>query len=180
MAIRIDMSKKKENVRRKLPIWKKTLFSLLICTLFFVALELLLFAFGVQPILYEADPYVGFTSSIPLFVQEERGDGVEVMVRAMNKKDFFNAQEFPAEKGGDAFRIFCVGGSTTYGRPFGDNSSFCGWLRELLPAIDSSRQWEVINAGGISYATYRVALLMEELLNYEPDLFIEPLAKPRR
>jgi tetratricopeptide (TPR) repeat protein len=30
----------------------------------------------------------------------------------------------------------------------------------------------VINAGGISYASYRVARLMEELVNYQPDLFI--------
>ncbi len=37
---------------------------------------------------------------------------------------------------------------------------------------DSQRNWEVINAGGISYASYRVAHLMEELINYQPDLFI--------
>ena len=29
-----------------------------------------------------------------------------------------------------------------------------------------------VNAGGISYASYRVAHLMEELINYQPDLFI--------
>jgi hypothetical protein len=37
---------------------------------------------------------------------------------------------------------------------------------------DGSRNWEVINAGGISYASYRVAHLMEELIDYQPDLFI--------
>jgi len=42
----------------------------------------------------------------------------------------------------------------------------------LLPAADRSKNWEVINAGGISYASYRVAHLMEELVNYQPDLFI--------
>jgi len=45
-------------------------------------------------------------------------------------------------------------------------------LRELLPAADGSRRWDVINAGGISYASYRVARLMEELIEYEPDLFV--------
>jgi tetratricopeptide (TPR) repeat protein len=50
--------------------------------------------------------------------------------------------------------------------------SFCGWLREFLPAADPSRTWEVMNAGGISYASYRVANLMEELARYQPDLFI--------
>jgi tetratricopeptide (TPR) repeat protein len=69
-------------------------------------------------------------------------------------------------------RIFCTGGSTTYGRPYDDATSFCGWLRELLPVADPSRDWELINAGGISYASYRVAALMEELAAYQPDLFI--------
>ena len=47
-----------------------------------------------------------------------------------------------------------------------------GWLRKLLPHADPSRTWDVINAGGISYASYRVAKVMQELAEYEPDLFI--------
>ena len=31
---------------------------------------------------------------------------------------------------------------------------------------------EIINTGGISYASYRVARLMEELLAYQPDVFV--------
>ena len=65
-----------------------------------------------------------------------------------------------------------MGGSTTYGRPYFDNVSFCGWLRAYLQAADPTRNWEVINAGGVSYASYRVAILMEELVEYDPDLFI--------
>ena len=42
----------------------------------------------------------------------------------------------------------------------------------MLPKADPSRQWELINCGGISYASYREALLMEELAKYQPDLFI--------
>jgi len=30
----------------------------------------------------------------------------------------------------------------------------------------------LINAGGISYASYRIAKLMEELIRFQPDLFI--------
>ncbi len=36
-------------------------------------------------------------------------------------------------------------------------------MREFLPTIDEVKNWEVINAGGISYASYRVANVMEEL-----------------
>jgi tetratricopeptide (TPR) repeat protein len=42
----------------------------------------------------------------------------------------------------------------------------------MLPDCDPSRQWELINAGGVSYASYRVASLMEELVRYTPDLLI--------
>lgn len=152
--------------------WKKGLFAVVVLALFFTGLEILLLALGVTPVLYDEDPYVGFSSYLPLFVEEPSEDGETALVTARNKERFFNPQRFPRDHGSDTFRIFCMGGSTTYGRPYRDSTSFCGWLRELLPVADPSRQWEVINAGGVSYASYRVALLMEELRDYDPDLFI--------
>jgi tetratricopeptide (TPR) repeat protein len=148
------------------------LFSLLVCAVFFAGLELLLAAIGVDPVLDSRDPYVGFSRRIPLFVEQRAPDGRTFLVTAENRRRHFNIQSFSREKAPDTFRIFCVGGSTTYGRPYRDGTSFCGWLRELLPAADPSRRFEVVNAGGISYASYRVAALMEELSGYEPDLFI--------
>lgn len=138
----------------------------------FVVAECVLALMNVRPILYEEDPYVGFSSHIPLFVEESSSNGRVVMVTAENKRLAFNLQRFPKEKPNNAFRIFCMGGSTTYGHPYTDETSFCGWLREMLPVCDSSREWELINAGGVSYASYRVAGLMEELVRYKPDLFI--------
>lgn len=136
---------------------------------FFLALELLLALSGVRPALYEQDPYVGFVSKVPLFVDSNE---VGTLTTARNKRRLFNAQSFAASKPQETYRIFCIGGSTTYGRPYDDATSFCGWLRQLLPAIDSSRRWEVVNAGGVSYASYRSALVMEELNRYQPDLYI--------
>ncbi len=158
--------------RARLSVPKKALFSFLATALFFLVLELVLAASGVRPILYDEDPYVGFSSRIPLFVEQNRPDGQTSLVTAKNKLEWFQPQEFLKDKPAETFRVFCVGGSTTYGRPYNDTTSFCGWLRELLPAADDSRTWQVINAGGISYASYRVAMVMEELIRYEPDLFI--------
>ncbi len=154
----------------RLPFWKKALFSLLTLLVFFGLIELVLFVAGVKPLSYEEDPYVGFSSQIPLFIEQKSDDSQ--MVTSRNKLSYFNKQSFPKEKKDNTTRIFCVGGSTTYGRPYDDSTSFCGWLRELLPVADSSQDWELINAGGISYASYRVSALMEELAEYEPDLFI--------
>lgn len=155
-----------------LSLKKKVAFSAFTVVAFFGILELILAACGVDPEFYHDDPYVGFTSVAPLFVPRSGSDGQTVMVTAENKLRRFNPQRFPLPKPPGVYRIFCVGGSTTYGRPYDDRTSYCGWMRELLPVADQRRSWEVINAGGVSYASYRVAALMEELIRYKPDLFI--------
>ncbi len=157
--------------RRQLSLSKKLLFTTLVVCFFFAVLELLFAAAGVQTLLVEKDPLGGFSSQVPLLAEREV-DGRTVMVTARNKLRWFNSQQFPREKSSDTFRIFTLGGSTTYGRPYDDQVAFSGWLRELLTESDSTRRWEVINAGGISYASYRVVRVMEELADYEPDLFI--------
>jgi tetratricopeptide (TPR) repeat protein len=155
----------------RLPLWKKLTFSLLATALFFGGIELTLALLGVEPALYDDDPYLGFSATVPHFVAGTSG-GKAVMETAPGKLRLFHAQSFAADKPPGVTRIFCVGGSTTYGRPYGDATSFCGWLRALLAAAEPERRFEVVNAGGISYASYRVALLMEELIHYQPDLFI--------
>ena len=152
--------------------WKKGLFAAITTLSFFLLLELLLAILGVKPVLYEQDPFVGFAANIPLFQEEIEVASDSYLVTNPNKRRWFNLQRFPKRKAPGAYRIFSLGGSTTYGRPYDDSASFSGWLRELLVPADPSRTWEVINAGGISYASYRVAVVMEELIQYEPDLFI--------
>jgi tetratricopeptide (TPR) repeat protein len=153
-----------------LALWKKLLFAGVACAGFFAVLELGLALVGVRPVLYQRDPYVGFSSQMPLFVKDPATPGM--LVTAENKRRIFNLQRFAAAKPPNTFRVFCMGGSTTYGHPYDDRTSFCGWLRATLPKADPSRNWELINCGGISYASYREALLMEELIRYQPDLFI--------
>ncbi len=157
--------------KTKLSLKKKVLFSLTTCVLFFLTLELFLNVCGVQPTYYDNDPFVGYSSNSPLFVASNNHDSAE-MVTAANKLVFFNEQRFPQEKPARTYRIFCLGGSTTYGRPYDHHTSFSRWLGEYLQAADPTRDWEVINVGGISYASYRVAALMEELNRYSPDLYI--------
>ena len=153
-------------------IIKNAALGLAVALVFFLALEGLLYLSGVEPLHERSDPYVGFAGYAPLFVEKITEDGERVFATADNKFNWFNRQEFPVRKTDDVTRVFCLGGSTTYGRPYDDPTSFCGWLRAFLPALDPGRRWEVVNAGGISYASYRVVRLMEELVRYEPDVFI--------
>ena len=157
----------------KIAWWKKAAFAAVVFVLFFLVLELVLYLCGVQTHFVAKDPYVGFEGQVPTYVEHRAEDNSRAkMQTAENKLKFFNEQTFARTKPAGTTRIFCLGGSTTFGRPYEDGTSYSGWLREMLPVADSNRNWEVINAGGISYASYRIATLMEELVQYEPDLFI--------
>ena len=118
------------------------------------------------------DPYVGFAPGSDLFAPKTLPDGTRVYETRPEKLGFFDTQRFAADKPADGYRIFALGGSTTAGRPYGAEAAFAAWLERYLRAADPSRSWEVVNAGGVSYASYRVALLMRELVRYEPDLFV--------
>ncbi len=156
----------------KISLRKKFIFAALVTLGFFAILEGLLVLGGVGAAELTPDPYVGFSNQYPLFVPDPSAPGQTRLHTAENKLVWFNDQNFAKKKTPGVRRVFCVGGSTTFGRPFNDNTSFCGWLREFLPLADDSTQWELINAGGVSYASYRVAAVMEELADYQPDLFI--------
>jgi tetratricopeptide (TPR) repeat protein len=168
MAIREEIQRR----GRPLLLWKKLLFSLTATIASLVVAEAVLLFAGVQPIFYEQDSYVGFAAWSPLFEEQQQSDGTVRFTTSRNKLNLFNKQSFSQPKETGTTRIFCLGGSTTFGRPYDDTTSFAGWLREFSAAADPKGRYEVINAGGVSYASYRVARLMEELVDYEPDLFI--------
>nr|WP_271870672.1 tetratricopeptide repeat protein [Planctomicrobium sp.] len=138
----------------------------------FLLMEIVLSILGVKTIASDIDPLVGFSTRFPLFEERQTEDGIAVFSTAKNRLELFNAQAFSVEKPENAVRIFCLGGSTTYGRPYEDETSFSGFLRNALVVADPNQQWEVINAGGISYASPRISVLMHELVQYQPDLFI--------
>jgi tetratricopeptide (TPR) repeat protein len=153
--------------KRRLTWRRKAAFSLATVLAFFLLLELSLAALGVKPATQTRDPFVGFAGSSPLFVRQ----GDEYVTNPL-KTSFFNEQRFSVEKGPDTYRVFCLGGSTTFGHPYDYRVSYPEWLKARLEEVAPQRKWEVINCGGISYASYRLARLTEELVQYEPDLFI--------
>ena len=93
---------------------------------FFVLVEVILLAAGVVPLYERTDPYVGFSGYAPLFTQRTPSGEEPYFETAHNKLLWFNLQRFPAGKAEGVTRIFCIGGSTTYGRPYDDRTSFCG------------------------------------------------------
>jgi tetratricopeptide (TPR) repeat protein len=113
------------------------------------------------------DPSAGFNRNVPLFEQEGA-----VFRTARGRAPFVAPQEFPVKKPANGSRIFCFGGSTVYGHPYLGETAFPRWLEMELAASDPARSWQVINAGGVSYASYRIVPLVQEVLAYQPDLII--------
>jgi len=118
---------------------------------------------------HEDDPFVGFSAVYPLFVPSEDGTRYEI---APSRRTFFRRDSFATKKGADEFRIFCLGGSTVQGRPFAIETAFTTWLEINLQAADPQHDWEVVNCGGVSYASYRLVPILKEVFGYDPDLII--------
>ncbi len=115
------------------------------------------------------DPFVAFSTREPLFALDT---ATGLYKTAPAHRLCFRDQQFLAHKPAGTVRIFCFGGSTVQGHPYNVETSFTTWLQIALQALDPARSWEVINCGGISYASYRLAPMVEESLGYEPDLVI--------
>ena len=115
------------------------------------------------------DPYESFVTRSSLF--ERAGD----MCRTRpSRSGFFHPATFSAAPSDATFRIFVFGGSVTYGYALAnpESESYCSRLRALLQAELPAREVEVINCGGICYASYRLLSIAEECLAYDADLFV--------
>ena len=152
--------------------WKRLwfrLFAIVLGFIPFVLLELVLILFNIaEPTRYD-DPFVGFSSIHPLFVLNEETNQYET---AASRKYFFGMQHFSKVKKQGAYRVFCLGGSTVRGRPHETDTSFPKWLEIELAGQSASETVEVVNAGGVSYASFRLRPVLSEVLNYEPDLIV--------
>lgn len=153
----------------RLKRWLFRAIALLLGLLPLLVMELLCGWFGWGEPTLPVDPFVGFRGSRPLF--ERSADGQRWQIAA-NRQVFFCPDQFLADKPADEFRVFCLGGSTVQGRPYAIETSFTTWLELSLSAADSRRRFDVINCGGISYASYRLVPILDEVLQHEPDLII--------
>ena len=108
-------------------LWVNLLLAAGSLALFFALSEGLLAVAGVKPLALTEDPYIGFASGQHLYIKKKSADGTEVLETNPVKLTHFNFQSFPAKKAAGTFRIFALGGSTTYGHPWRDTTSFSAW-----------------------------------------------------
>ncbi len=109
------------------------------------------------------DPYVDLHHLRPLF---ELNAATRVSDRHRAAAPFHEAS-FPAKKADGTFRVFALGGSTTQGEPYSTETAFPTWLKLSLEAQRSDQRFEVVNCGGLSYASYRVLAICAKC-SYQP------------
>jgi len=81
-------------------------------------------------------------------------------------------EKFSKIKGANTFRIFCIGGSTTRGWPFHEVFSYPKLLSFMIGDTLKDRKVEVINAGFHASDSFSDLPLVEEVMNYQPDVLI--------
>lgn len=79
---------------------------------------------------------------------------------------------FEIKKQKNTKRIFCLGESTMAGFPFEFHATAPGFLRDRIQTLLPQYNVEVINVGLSAVSSFVVLDFLNELLDYEPDLFI--------
>ena len=95
--------------------------------------------------------------------------------RYFTRNDFF--PQFPdgmfeVKKGKKTKRVFCLGESTMAGFPYEYFATAPSFLSDRLKTLLPGYDIEVVNLGLSAVGTFVVQDFMDELLSYQPDLFI--------
>src|SRR5574341_12014 len=81
-------------------------------------------------------------------------------------------ETFAYHKPKNGYRIFCLGESTTASFPYELNARFHRLLHDRLITLFPDKTIEVINVGLSAVNSFTVREFAEELVDYEPDLFL--------
>ena len=85
----------------------------------------------------------------------------------------FRGPEISEDKPSNTFRVFVVGGSTTYGSGVNDANTIPSLLQKKLDEKNYAQTIEVINAGvSGARSVEEIKLIKGKLLNFAPDLII--------
>ena len=112
------------------------------------------------------NPFIEATHVVPVFERDASGRSY---VRTRHHW-ISRTQRFAASKSKRGFRVFCLGGSAAAGWPHEERDSYPALLARMLEAVLPGREIEVVNAAGHTYASYRVKVVFDEIIDYEPDV----------
>jgi tetratricopeptide (TPR) repeat protein len=134
----------------------------------FVAAEVVLRALKVP---VADDPFVRMGFVAP-YLEETTLDGEPAL--RVTHHDVYRERNivFPVQKPANTFRVFSFGGSASAGWPHPPERIYTEFLRAALARAYPDRNIEVINLGAHAFAAYRVRLVFNQVIDYDPDLVI--------
>lgn len=98
--------------------------------------------------------------------------GIDKSIVSINSERL-RGPEFSKSKPENTFRIFTVGGSTTFGSGVLDDQTWSYYLQEMYDQSKLEVEVEIINVGKPSKSSFSEAKeIKEKWIHYEPDLFI--------
>lgn len=118
------------------------------------------------------DPFVGFYGLEPIFVPSPDREGwLETNPAKVGNSYSFHQLSFPAEPDAGELRIFCLGGSVTYGFPFPDpGDAYPALVEQTLSRRIPNRPLRVLNLGGNAHASYRLPYVLRDALAAGADI----------
>jgi len=94
-------------------------------------------------------------------------------MNVMHNSHGFRGEDFSETKSHNTFRIFAVGGSTTFGAAVNDDETWPGHLQHIINEKITGKKIEVINAGKGGVATvHEYELIKDKITSLDPDLII--------
>ena len=121
-----------------------------------------------QAHLYQEDAFIASKNLVKVF---ELAPGGRVYQRSKYHW-IMSPQQFQANKSADTLRIFCLGGSAALGWPHLLPHTYPFLLQQKLQKLYPQRRIEVLNVAGNTYASYRVKVVFDEIVEYQPDLVV--------
>jgi len=115
-------------------------------------------------IYYSNDPLTGLITMTP----NQHSQTVNI------NDDGFRGTEISKEKSDGIFRLFVVGGSTTFGSGSSfDETSMSGFLQQKFEQMNLQKEIEIINAGVPSFrSSHELILVQNKIFDYDPDMII--------
>jgi tetratricopeptide (TPR) repeat protein len=109
---------------------------------------------------------------VPSFLTEREVEGERFLEVTHPEAYRERRVRFPARKPEGTVRIFCLGGSASAGWPHPAAEIHSEYLRHALERSHPDRRFEVLNVSAHAYAAYRVRLLFDEVIDFDPDVVV--------
>jgi hypothetical protein len=116
-------------------------------------------------------PFVGYENVQNVF-EISRSNGMAFHVRTPYHPHIQSGLRFPVQKRPNTLRVFCLGGSAAMGWPHPLSMSYPAFLEKKLKLLYPEKNIEIINVAASTYASYRVKVVFDEIIGYQPDLLL--------